>query len=132
MESERKPRLDSSGGSFNYSSASPHSIEIHKDLQKGISLLKKSVACITAYCYNSLSLEVPPEASTFEAFARLLATLSSSKEVRTVLSSRYNHHPFLLAFDLCNQRIHIWSHFHIWNFFLRVLSIIFTLETVCS
>ncbi|XP_011097941.1 uncharacterized protein LOC105176739 isoform X1 [Sesamum indicum] len=88
MESERKPRLDSSGGSFNYSSASPHSIETHKDLQKGISLLKKSVACITAYCYNSLSLEVPPEASTFEAFARLLATLSSSKEIRSVLSLR--------------------------------------------
>ncbi|KAG8377353.1 hypothetical protein BUALT_Bualt08G0024300 [Buddleja alternifolia] len=88
MESERKPRLDSSGGSFNYSSASPHSIETHKDLQKGISLLKKSVACITAYCYTSLSLEVPPEASTFEAFAKLLATLSSSKEVRNVLSLR--------------------------------------------
>ncbi|KAL0352339.1 UNVERIFIED_CONTAM: hypothetical protein Scaly_1622600 [Sesamum calycinum] len=88
MESERRPRLDSSGGSFNYSSASPHSIETHKDLQKGISLLKKSVACITAYCYNSLSLEVPPEASTFEAFARLLATLSSSKEIRSVLSLR--------------------------------------------
>ncbi|GER47897.1 DNA-directed RNA polymerase II [Striga asiatica] len=88
MESERRPRLESSGGSFNYSSASPHSIETHKDLQKGISLLKKSVACITAYCYNSLSLEVPLEASTFEAFARLLATLSSSKEVRAVLSLR--------------------------------------------
>ncbi|KAL0314014.1 UNVERIFIED_CONTAM: hypothetical protein Sangu_2245800 [Sesamum angustifolium] len=88
MESERRPRLDSSGGSFNYSSASPHSIETHKDLQKGISLLKKSVACITAYCYNSLSVEVPPEASTFEAFARLLATLSSSKEIRSVLSLR--------------------------------------------
>ncbi|PIN07553.1 hypothetical protein CDL12_19880 [Handroanthus impetiginosus] len=86
MESERKPRLDSSVASFNYSSASPQSIESHKDLQKGISLLKKSVSCITAYCYNSLSLEVPPEASTFEAFARLLATLSSSKEVRNVLS----------------------------------------------
>lgn len=108
MESERKPRLDSSGGSFNYSSASPHSIEIHKDLQKGISLLKKSVACITAYCYNSLSLEVPPEASTFEAFARLLATLSSSKEVRAVLSlgmvsSRYKHPPIPLIFRLCTQ-----------------------------
>lgn len=87
VESERKPRLDSSG-SFSYSSASPHSIEIHKDLQKGISLLKKSVACITAYCYNSLSLELPQEASTFEAFARLLSTLSSSKELRAVLSSR--------------------------------------------
>ncbi|KAH6759022.1 DNA-directed RNA polymerase II protein [Perilla frutescens var. frutescens] len=87
MESERKPRLDSSG-SFNYSSGSAHSIELHKDLQKGISLLKKSVACITAYCYNSMCLEVPSEASTFEAFARLLATLSSSKEVRSVLSLR--------------------------------------------
>ncbi|XP_042013614.1 uncharacterized protein LOC121761964 [Salvia splendens] len=88
MESERKPRLDSSGGSFNYSSASAHSVELHKDLQKGISLLKKSVACLTAYCYNSLCLEVPSDASTFEAFARLLTTLSSSKEVRSVLSLR--------------------------------------------
>lgn len=89
MESERKPYLDSSGSSsFNYSVASPHSVEMHKDLQKGISLLKKSVACITVYCYNLLCLEVPPEASTFEAFAKLLATLSSSKEVRAVLSLR--------------------------------------------
>ncbi|XP_057503070.1 uncharacterized protein LOC130786727 [Actinidia eriantha] len=87
MESERKGRLDSSGSSsFNYSSASPHSVETHQDLQKGISLLKKSVACVTAYCYNSLCLDVPAEASTFEAFGRLLATLSSSKEVRSVFS----------------------------------------------
>ncbi|KAL5777079.1 hypothetical protein ACOSP7_010005 [Xanthoceras sorbifolium] len=87
MESERRPHLDSSrSSSFNYSSASPHSVETHKDLQKGISLLKKSVACITAYCYNSLCLDVPSEASTFEAFAKLLATLSSSKEVRSVFS----------------------------------------------
>ncbi|XP_031389919.1 uncharacterized protein LOC116202488 isoform X2 [Punica granatum] len=87
IESERKLQLDSCrSGSFNYSSASPHSVETHKDLQRGISLLKKSVACITAYCYNSLCLEVPSEASTFEAFAKLLATLSSSKEVRSVFS----------------------------------------------
>ncbi|XP_052189821.1 uncharacterized protein LOC127799641 isoform X2 [Diospyros lotus] len=87
MESERKARLDSSGSnSFNYSSASPHSVETHQDLQKGISLLKKSVACVTAYCYNSLCLDVPAEASTFEAFAKLLATLSSSKEVRSACS----------------------------------------------
>ncbi|ESQ38733.1 hypothetical protein EUTSA_v10028627mg [Eutrema salsugineum] len=88
MESDRKEaRLDSTGrNSFNYSSASPHSVESHRDLQKGIALLKKSVACLTAYCYNSLCLEVPPEASTFEAFAKLLATLSSSKEVRSVFS----------------------------------------------
>lgn len=87
MESERKARLDSSrSSSFNYSSASPHSVETHQDLQKGISLLKKSVACVTAYCYNSLCLDVPSEVSTFEAFAKLLATLSSSKEVRSVFS----------------------------------------------
>ncbi|WJX57664.1 hypothetical protein P8452_43196 [Trifolium repens] len=87
MESDRRPRLDSSGSSsFNYSLASSHSVQTHKDLQKGISLLKKSVACITAYCYNSLCLDVPSEASTFEAFAKLLATLSSSKEVRSVFS----------------------------------------------
>ncbi|XP_022152466.1 uncharacterized protein LOC111020186 isoform X2 [Momordica charantia] len=87
MESEKKPHLGSlESSSFNYSSASPHSIETHKDLQKGIALLKKSVACITAYFYNSLSLDVPSEASTFEAFAKLLATLSSSKEVRSVYS----------------------------------------------
>ncbi|CAN8246864.1 unnamed protein product [Cochlearia groenlandica] len=88
MESERKEtRLDPAGrNSFNYSSASTHSVESHRDLQKGIALLKKSIACLTAYCYNSLYLEVPPEASTFEAFAKLLATLSSSKEVRSVFS----------------------------------------------
>ncbi|KAJ7959065.1 DNA-directed RNA polymerase II [Quillaja saponaria] len=87
MESEKRPHLDSSGSnSINYSSASLHSVEAHKDLQKGISLLKKSVACITAYCYNSLCLEVPSESSTFEAFAKLLTTLSSSKEVRSVFS----------------------------------------------
>ncbi|CAK7347073.1 unnamed protein product [Dovyalis caffra] len=87
MESERRPPLDSSRSSnFNYSSASPHSVETHKDLQKGISLLKKSVACVTAYCYNSLCLDVPSDASTFEALAKLLATLSSSKEVRSVFN----------------------------------------------
>ncbi|XP_058084687.1 uncharacterized protein LOC131232461 isoform X2 [Magnolia sinica] len=87
MESERKPQLDTArSSSFNYSSASPHSVETHKDLQKGISLLKKSVACITAYCYNSLYLDVPSETSTFEAFAKLLNTLSSSREIRSVLS----------------------------------------------
>lgn len=86
-ESERKPRLDPSGNtSFNYSCASPHSMETHNDLQKGIALLKKSVACLTAYCYNFLCLDVPSDASTFEAFAKLLATLSSSKEVRSVFS----------------------------------------------
>lgn len=87
VESERKPRLDSSGSiSFNYSCAPLHSMETHNDLQKGIALLKKSVACVTAYCYNSLCLDVPTDTSTFEALANLLATLSSSKEVRSVFS----------------------------------------------
>ena len=86
MESERKPYLDAGSGNFNYSSASPHSVETHKDLQKGLLLLNNSVACMTAYCYNSLGLDVPSEVSTFEAFARLLATLSSSREMRSVLS----------------------------------------------
>lgn len=87
VESERKSYLEAGGSnSFSYSSDSSLSAETHKDLQKGISLLKKSVACITAYCYNSLLLDVPSEASTFEAFAKLLATLSSSREVRSVLS----------------------------------------------
>lgn len=104
MESERKPRLDSSGGSsFNYSSASVHSVETHKDLQKGISLLKKSVACVTAYSFNSLCLDVPSDTSTFEAFAKLLAKLSSSKEVRSVFSvkmacSRYT----IPCFRMCD------------------------------
>ncbi|EPS59664.1 hypothetical protein M569_15141, partial [Genlisea aurea] len=93
--SERKPppphRPDSSGGgcSLNFSSAaSVHSVETQTDLKKGISLLKQSVACVTAYCHHSLSLEVPSDASTFEAFARLLSKLSSSKEVRSALSAR--------------------------------------------
>ncbi|KAK5840295.1 hypothetical protein PVK06_009188 [Gossypium arboreum] len=85
MESERRPHLDSIN-SFNYSSTSPHTVETHKDLQKGISLLKKSVACVTTYCYNSLCLDVPTESSTFEAFSKLLATLSSTREVRSVFS----------------------------------------------
>ncbi|CAL1403952.1 unnamed protein product [Linum trigynum] len=87
IESERKACLDSSrSSSFNYSSASPHSVQTHEDLQKGIALLKKSVACMTAYCYNLLCLEIPSETSTFEAFARLLSMLSSSKDVRSVFS----------------------------------------------
>ena len=103
MVSERKACVDSYGSSsFNYSSASPHSIETHQDLQKGISLLKKSVACVTAYCYNSLCLDVPAEASTFEAFGRLLATLSSSKEVRSVFSLKMACSRYLFYYSLCD------------------------------
>ncbi|XXG87561.1 hypothetical protein AAC387_Pa11g2218 [Persea americana] len=87
VDSERKPKLYDTGSiRFNYSSASPISAETERDLRKGISLLKKSVACITAYGYNLLQMDVPSEMSTFEAFAKLLAILSSSKEVQSVLS----------------------------------------------
>lgn len=105
MESERKPQLDiCRSGSFNYSSASSHSVETHKDLQRGISLLKKSVACITTYCYNSLCLDVPSEASTFEAFARLLSILSSSKEVRSVTSLKMACSRYTLSLPLSTMK----------------------------
>ncbi|XP_048227035.1 uncharacterized protein LOC8284790 isoform X3 [Ricinus communis] len=108
MESERRARLDSSrSSSFNYNSASPHSVETHKDLQKGISLMKKSVACVTAYGYNLLCLDVPAEASTFEAFAKLLATLSSSKEVRSVFSLKMACSSFSMRPNYGRKRLQV-------------------------
>ncbi|KAL0845350.1 hypothetical protein Bca101_018596 [Brassica carinata] len=84
---QKQAHLNSSGSnSFNYSSASSHPVESHRDLHKGIALLRKSVACLTAYCYNSLCLEVSPGSSKFRAFSKLLVILSSSKEVRSVFS----------------------------------------------
>jgi len=68
------------------SSASPHSVETFRNLQQGIAHLKQSVAHLTVYGYRSLSLEVPSGTSTFETFAKLLATLSSLKEVQSALS----------------------------------------------
>ncbi|KAL1214288.1 hypothetical protein V5N11_005170 [Cardamine amara subsp. amara] len=70
----------------NVSSASPHSVETFRNLQRGIAHLKQSVAHLTVYGYSSLSLEVPSGSSTFETFAKLLATLSSVKEVQSALS----------------------------------------------
>ena len=97
MESVKKPSLDGSRNlSFNYPSTSPHSLENCKDLQKGISLLKKSVANITAYYYNWLGLDLPSEASTFEAFGKLLATLSSSKEVQSAFSLKMDSSRYTL------------------------------------
>ncbi|KAG6475201.1 hypothetical protein ZIOFF_064419 [Zingiber officinale] len=88
VESESRPYLESSrSSSFNYSLASPHSVENHTDLQKGISLLKKSVAGITTYWYNILDLDMPSEASTFETFGKLLVLLSSSKELQLIRNS---------------------------------------------
>ncbi|XP_010428875.1 PREDICTED: uncharacterized protein LOC104713464 isoform X1 [Camelina sativa] len=68
------------------SSGSPHSVETFRNLQRGIAHLKQSVAHLNVYGYSSLSLEVPSGASTFETFAKLLATLSSLKEVQSALS----------------------------------------------
>ncbi|KAG0485153.1 hypothetical protein HPP92_009232, partial [Vanilla planifolia] len=89
VASEKKPSVDCArNSSFNYAVSSSHSVENHKDLQKSISLLKKSVACITAYCSNLYCLEISPDASTFDAFAKVLATLSSYKKMKAVYSSK--------------------------------------------
>lgn len=88
MESPRMPYLDRAGSSsFDYGSSSSHSSVVDKDLQKGIHLLKKSVACVTAYCFNSFSIPSPTELSTFEAFERML-TFMYSKDARAILSSK--------------------------------------------
>jgi len=62
-------------------------MERHQYLQRGISLFKTSVTAITTYYYNSLGLDVPSNLSTFEAFAKLLRMLSSSKALRTAFES---------------------------------------------
>ncbi|AAF17680.1 F28K19.11 [Arabidopsis thaliana] len=82
----RFKRSFSMGIPFFLSSASPHSVETFRNLQQGIAHLKQSVAHLTVYGYRSLSLEVPSGTSTFETFAKLLATLSSLKEVQSGLS----------------------------------------------
>ena len=88
VDSVKKPLLDSKrSNSFNFSATSSHSMERHRDLQRGISLLKTSVTAITTYYYNSLGLDVPSNLSTFEAFAKLLHMLSSSKALRAALES---------------------------------------------
>jgi len=84
VDSVKKPSFDPKrSNSFNFSGASSHSMERHQYLQRGISLLKTSVTAITTYYYNSLGLDVPSNLSTFEAFSKLLHTLSSSKAFRT-------------------------------------------------
>ncbi|XP_062186794.1 uncharacterized protein LOC133890442 isoform X2 [Phragmites australis] len=86
VDSVKKPSFDSKrSSSFNFSAASSHSMERHQDLQRGISLLKTSVTSITTYYYNSLGLDVPSNLSTFDAFAKLLHMLSSSKALRAAL-----------------------------------------------
>ncbi|KAJ1291978.1 hypothetical protein BS78_02G357800 [Paspalum vaginatum] len=88
VDSVKKSSLDSKrSNSFNFSGTSSHSMERHQYLQRGISLLKTSVTAITTYYYNSLGLDVPSNLSTFEAFAKLLHMLSSSKALRAALES---------------------------------------------
>ncbi|XP_047062814.1 uncharacterized protein LOC124670347 isoform X1 [Lolium rigidum] len=88
VDSDKKSFLDSKrSNSFNFSAASSHSMERHQDLQIGIALLKKSVSAVTAYYYNSLGLDVPSNLSTFDAFAKMLHMLSSSKALRAALES---------------------------------------------
>ncbi|XP_062189445.1 uncharacterized protein LOC133892594 [Phragmites australis] len=88
VDSVKKQSFDSKRSSnFNFSVASSHSMERHQDLQRGISLLKTSVTSITTYYYNSLGLDVSSNLSTFEAFAKLLHMLSSSKALRAALES---------------------------------------------
>jgi hypothetical protein len=94
VDSVKKQSFGSTrSNSFNLSGASSHSMERHQYLQRGISLLKTSVTAITTYYYNSLGLDVPSNLSTFEAFSKLLHTLSSSKAFRTAfelnIASRY-------------------------------------------
>uniref|UniRef100_A0A0D6R5N9 Uncharacterized protein n=1 Tax=Araucaria cunninghamii TaxID=56994 RepID=A0A0D6R5N9_ARACU len=86
MESSGRPHSVGSS-SFNYGSSSLQSIDTHKDLKEGIFLLKKSVACVTAYFYNSCSLPPPTRMTTFEAFEKLLSFVSS-KDPRAFLSSK--------------------------------------------
>eukprot|EP00249_Psilotum_nudum_P017219 c26217_g1_i1 orf=652-1590(+) len=83
LESLGKERLDgSSMGGSRHGSCSLTNSEAVKDVQKGLKLLKSSVGCLTAYGFSLLSLPVPSNMSTFEAFAELMALLSA-KDVRT-------------------------------------------------
>lgn len=72
------------------------SMETHKEVQKGIKLLKRSVACVSSYGFNLLLSSVPPNMTTFQAFAELM-TLLSSKEVRQRPSRSTQHHISNLA-----------------------------------
>ncbi|WVZ66759.1 hypothetical protein U9M48_015940 [Paspalum notatum var. saurae] len=87
VDSVKKSFDSKRSNSFNFSGASSHSMERHQYMQRGISLLKTSVTAITTYYYNSLGLDVPSNLSTFEAFAKLLHMLSSSKALRAALES---------------------------------------------
>jgi hypothetical protein len=91
MDGSRSNILDNSVHSPRSNSSAGGPRETHKDLQRGIKLLKRSVACINAYGFALLSMPVPSDMSTFEVFSELLATLVS-KEPRG-RSSRGSQQP---------------------------------------
>eukprot|EP00252_Welwitschia_mirabilis_P024466 TRINITY_DN7272_c0_g1_i1.p1 TRINITY_DN7272_c0_g1~~TRINITY_DN7272_c0_g1_i1.p1 ORF type:complete len:472 (+),score=99.40 TRINITY_DN7272_c0_g1_i1:199-1614(+) len=108
MESPRIPNIDygSSSSSFNNGSSLTRSLKIDKDVQEGILLLKKAVACVTAYCVNAFYRSSPAELSTFEAFGKML-TFISSKEARSVLSSKESKTRQMLQSSMLAQQDHV-------------------------
>jgi hypothetical protein len=77
MESPRSDPLGSMGTLVNYGGASSSTRDIHPEVQRGIQILQRSVGCICTYGFGILSLPVPSDLSTFDAFSELLSSLSS-------------------------------------------------------
>ncbi|CAK9863631.1 unnamed protein product [Sphagnum jensenii] len=87
MESPRSDPLGSMGTLVNYGGASSSTRDIHPEVQRGIQILQRSVGCICTYGFGILSLPVPSDLSTFDAFSELLSSLSS-KAAQTRSSRR--------------------------------------------
>jgi hypothetical protein len=81
MENPRSDHLGSRGTLVNYRGASSSPRDTHPGVQWGIKNLQRSVGCICTYGFGLLSLPVPSDLSTFDAFTELLLYLSS-KEAR--------------------------------------------------
>jgi hypothetical protein len=77
MESPRSDPLGSMGTLVNYGGASSSTRDIYPEVQRGIQILQRSVGCICTYGFGILSLPVPSDLSTFDAFSELLSSLSS-------------------------------------------------------
>jgi hypothetical protein len=80
MENLRSVHLGSRGTLVNYRGASSSPWDAHPGVQRGIKILQRSVGICT-YGFGLLSLPVPSDLSTFDAFTELLLYLSS-KEAR--------------------------------------------------
>lgn len=81
MESLRIDSVESTASLVNYGTSSG-TRESYPDVQKGIKLLRRSVGSLCAYSFGQLSVSVPSDMSTLDAFAELLNILSS-KEARS-------------------------------------------------